>query len=48
MWLRVGGGMDQPMKIIMKFYNITRKYTNVDKGGGVKCLSINVDKRRVF
>ena len=41
MWIRVGGGEGgQPMWILIIFYNIIIKSANVDKGGGVNCLSI--------
>ena len=45
MWIRARGGGGQSMWIIFKFYNIIIKSASVDKGGGVRRLSTNVDKK---
>ena len=36
------------MRIIMKFYNITIKSANMDKGGGGNAFPQNVDKKNFF
>ena len=48
MWIRAGGGVGQPMWIIIKFYNIIIKSANVDKGGGKTLIHKMWIKRRVF
>ena len=48
MWIRAGGGGDQLMRIIFKFYNIIIKSAHVDKGGGVRRLSTKCGLKDMF
>ena len=45
---RGGGGLGQPMWIIITFYNIIIKYANKDKGGWGNAYPQNVDKNMFF
>ena len=47
MLIRIGRG-GQPMWIVIKFYNIIIKSFNVDKEGGIKCLSTKCGDKKTF
>ena len=48
MWIRVGGGVGQPMWIIFNFFDIIIKSANVDKDGGKDAYPQNVNLKKIL